>query len=114
MKKKLKLMPDYGCFPLWSEGETTGNIDPCNLPLTQETIADLLDLAAIYDSTLNQDYPQNSGFKSTGEASFFEEKGIKIWHKLRYELALSHEISYFSQLSNKLLINPLDGIQNET
>ncbi|BDI18607.1 hypothetical protein ANSO36C_44090 [Nostoc cf. commune SO-36] len=37
--EKIKLMPDYGCYPLWwVSSDKIGNIDPETLPLSQKTI----------------------------------------------------------------------------
>ncbi|MEH2291751.1 MAG: hypothetical protein V7K31_01120 [Nostoc sp.] len=37
--EKIKLMADYGCYPLWwVSPEKVGNIDPETLPLIPETI----------------------------------------------------------------------------
>ena len=37
MVKKIELMADYNCYPLWwANGD--GNIDPSTLPLTSKTL----------------------------------------------------------------------------
>jgi hypothetical protein len=41
MLRKIKLMPDYQCFPLW-DMEEPDNLDPKDLPLNKDTIASLL------------------------------------------------------------------------
>lgn len=41
MLRKIKLMPDYQCFPLW-DMEEPDNLDPRDLPLNKDTIASLL------------------------------------------------------------------------
>ena len=39
MKEKIKLMADYGCYPLWwVNSQKIGDIDPETLPLSQQTI----------------------------------------------------------------------------
>ena len=49
--KKIKLMLDYGCSPLWWDQEDrVGNIEPNDLPLTEETIKKLNNIADRFDS----------------------------------------------------------------
>jgi hypothetical protein len=56
MATKIKLMADYGCYPLWwVSGDLVGNIDPAKLPLSHETINRLYKWAAVYNTTLNWD-----------------------------------------------------------
>ena len=43
MAKRIKLMADYECFPLWGQSDDLPiNIDPQTLPLTSETVQELL------------------------------------------------------------------------
>lgn len=41
MIKKIKLMADYDCYPVWDMDEI-GEIDPSELPLSKETIKRLM------------------------------------------------------------------------
>lgn len=83
--KRIKLMADYHCFPLWeaSPGEV-GNIDPAELPISPQ--------AAKLDKTLNMDYPPDSGFVSEDEERQFKSEGILIADELRSELGPDYEV----------------------
>ena len=40
--KKIKLMPDYGCFPIWGmDDDNFGNIDPYSLPISKSLAEEL-------------------------------------------------------------------------
>lgn len=63
--KKIKLMPDYGCFPIWGmEDDNFGNIDPYSLLISKSLAEELLEWAHKYDKTLNIDEPLNSRFEN--------------------------------------------------
>lgn len=85
--RTIKLMADYGCFPLWnvSPGEV-GNIDPGYLPLSGALRTDLIEWAKLYDQTLNLNDPLNSGFKSAQEEERFRQRGYKLGERLQAEL----------------------------
>lgn len=104
MKKTIKLMADYGCYPLWwVDRSLTGNIAPAKLPLSQETFHRLSSWASAYDATLNQDYPPDSGFASEEETQAFEQEGISLWQQLQKELTPDYEVLYFSEQLRKLI-----------
>jgi hypothetical protein len=108
MKQKIKLMPDYYCYPIWyaaGSGEA-GDVDPATLPLKPETIKQLIDWAEKYDSILNHEDPASSDFKSKAEADAFEEEGIRLWLQLREELREDYEVYYLSQRLRKHLSDP--------
>lgn len=56
MAIRIKLLTDYGSYPLWGVDEID-NIAPEELPLSKETIQRLNAWQDTYDKTLNQDYP---------------------------------------------------------
>lgn len=106
MKEKIKLMADYGCYPLWwVSSEKIGDIDPETLPLSQETINRLEKWADMYDAKLNQDEPGLSSFLSTEEQENFEKEGINLWRQLKQELAPKYEVVYFSEKLGKIVAN---------
>lgn len=107
MKKTIKLMADYGCYPLWwVDSEKVGAIAPSELPLSQETIKQLEAWSSAYDATLNQDYPPDSGFLSEQDSEKFERQGISLWQQLFQELAPNYEVFYFSEKCRQLFKNP--------
>ncbi len=106
MAKKIKLMADYGCYPLWWTNSTqAGDIDPSNLPLSNATVERLEKWADIYDAKLNQDDPAASYFPSLEASSAFEEEGISLWKQLQKELAPDYEVVYFSNRLHKVVAN---------
>lgn len=51
MPKKIRLMTDYGCYPLWwDEPDQVGDLDPESLPLSQEIIQRLYNWADAFDA----------------------------------------------------------------
>jgi hypothetical protein len=107
MSKKIKLMADYGCDPLWwEEPSEVGDIDPATLPLTEDTIERLHRWAKAYNATLNWQDPASSLLLSEEALSAFEEEGISLWKQLQTELAPNYEVVYFSELLGKVLTDP--------
>ncbi|MEH2330961.1 hypothetical protein [Nostoc sp.] len=102
--EKIKLMADYGCYPLWwVSPEKVGNIDPETLPLIPETIKRLNKWEEIYNAKLNWEDPANSLDLSEEAEAAFEEEGISLWKQLQTELAPNYQVVYFSELLGKLL-----------
>ncbi|GBF81116.1 hypothetical protein [Aphanothece sacrum] len=102
MTKKIKLMADYNYYPLW-DMEDPDNIDPNELPLTQETKKRLLQWSKTYDQILSLDDPSSSDFANEIEAKVFESEGIQLWKQLQQELKPEYEVFYFSEERGKLL-----------
>jgi hypothetical protein len=92
--KCIKLMADYQCYPIWnmSPGEY-GDMAPCELPISKELQERLLKWAAIYDETLDVDYPPNSGFKSEELEREFKSEGERLVISLRGELGPEFSVS---------------------
>ena len=73
--KKIKLMPDYHCFPLWRiDDDICCNIDPYSLPVSNMLAEELINWANEYDKTLNMNDPVNSGFENTEKEQAFIDK----------------------------------------
>jgi hypothetical protein len=95
---KIKLMADYQCHPLWRiDDEIIGDIDPSSLPLLSSTVSRLNKWAEMYDKTLNQEDPCNSGFSSLKEEAEFENEGISLLSQVALELSPQYEVIYYSQ-----------------
>ena len=87
-------MPDYECWPLWHhEGDTVGCIDPASLPISSELASDLLEWQKVFDRTLNQSDPANSGFSSDEAETKFIRMGMDLAVRLKAELDC--EVAYF-------------------
>lgn len=95
MTRTLKLMPDYGCSPLWASGGDVGNIELDSLPLRSTTRAALRAWANTFDGTLKKDDPRHSEFRTKADADAFDAEGRRLWGLLRRELA-GTKIVYFS------------------
>jgi hypothetical protein len=89
--KTIKLMPDYGCFPLWKDSsDDIGNINPDSLPISEALKAELLNWASEYDATLDHNNPSLSGFRSKNDERNFEVKGKNLHFLLQEELGESY------------------------
>ena len=102
MTKVLKLMPDYHCFPLWKAGGEIGNVNPDDLPLTNDLKAALQAWASAYDKTLNEEYPPDSRFVSAADEEAFESEAQRLIEELRTQLGPDYKVVYFSQRDSKL------------
>jgi hypothetical protein len=96
--RRIKLMADYDSFPLWNQSDDFpgSNIDPGELPLSDETKRVLLKWADDFDRTLNRGDPAKSGFPSVNAAQQFRHRGAQLWRLLEHELGAGYEISYHS------------------
>jgi hypothetical protein len=103
MPNTIKLMADYGCWPLWWH-DSVGNVDPSALPIRSETIGRLEAWAALYDSWLNFDDPLASQKPPAEELAVFEVEGVLLWSQLRKELAPQFNVVYFHR--GKVLTDP--------
>jgi hypothetical protein len=91
--RKVKLMADYNCFPLWeASAGVVGNIDPSSLPISQELINKLTFWAELYDATLNLNDPLKSGFDNAHEEYAFIQLGRKLREQLKIELGLNFSV----------------------
>jgi hypothetical protein len=70
-----------------------GDMAPSELPISKELQELLLKWAAIYDETLDVDYPPNSGFKSKELEHDFKLEGERLVVKLRDELGPEFSVS---------------------
>lgn len=97
MVRKIKLMPDYQCYPLWAlDEEALDNLNPQTLPLSSETIWRLEDWAKRFDSWMNWDDPTSSIEPSTKAVVAFDEEGRRLWQRLIQELGPNYEVYYKS------------------
>ena len=97
-ERKIRLMADYNCFPLWDIGETGPmNLDPGELPLSEGLVGDLMEWARMYDQTLDRSDPLNSDFANDGDSTRFADEGRRLAQRLARELGSSWSIYYFDQ-----------------
>jgi hypothetical protein len=103
----MKLMMDYGSYPLWDISATgPGDIDPRELPVSGWLCDRLEEWSASYDRTLNAYDPAASGWESPQALYDYDRDGRSIWVQLRSELGPSVRLDYFSGLAQRVI--PLD------
>lgn len=100
MGKRLKLMADYDCWPLW-DLDSPGNVDPATLNLSEQLQSDLTAWSATYNNILNRDSGKAS-FSSEEHELTFNQKGYNLLAALKRELP-DKEISYFDHRTNMLV-----------
>lgn len=79
----IRLMADYGCWPLWEEGGV--NLDPAGLPIDQDLKSDLDGWARRFDELLKWDDPAGT-FVDPDEDADFEAEGRRLAGRLRIAL----------------------------
>ena len=76
--RRLRLHPEYGAGPLWEDdwdGESALAPTSESLGLSAELCEALNTWQAIYDATLNQEYPPDSAFPSERDRLAWEQSG---------------------------------------
>lgn len=107
MARRLKLMADYGCHPLWDYdegGELCGNPAPVALPLSTELVAEINAWADWFNSWVDMRDPHDSRRVLPEEAEAFNRAGRRLWAALRRELGEGWCVVYFED--GKLLEPP--------
>ena len=105
MNKYLKIMPEYGCSPLWvsDNNRTFKNLD---FRKVGSSLVNRIDVwNQLYQSTLNPEYPPESGFVNTIDIYNFEKEGIKIWKDLLNIYFNIAKIAYWSIVFSRLFFN---------
>ena len=102
--RTIKLMTDYGCFPIW-DCDNGRNLNPEDLPISTSLKQDLKKWAETFDAILDWDDPASAGFKSDREEQEFEEKGLELWQRLENEIGDEYIVEYFSTIQSKVLVN---------
>lgn len=105
MTKKLKLMPDYGCFPLWTADD---NPDPADMSLSANTVSRLYKWAEEFDARLNWDDPASTPKPTEEESKAFEREGVELWKRLREELGAEYNVTYHSKRLRRELHDPAE------
>ena len=91
--RTIKLMADYHSHPLWEASPgVVGNVDPGELPLSDELRQSLREWADDYDSTLNLSDPASSGFANIEDEASFKKRGHELAYRLKKELGTSFGI----------------------
>jgi len=109
MLHRIKLMVDYCCPPVWwDDGYRVGPVELSDLPITRELRDRLGRWADMYDSTLDMNYPPDSGFENVSDFLAFDDEGEQLWLSLISELSPDYDVLYRSARSTKVLSNPAE------
>jgi hypothetical protein len=94
--RRLVLMPDYHCNPLWEyeDEDLSSNPAPEELPFSESTILGLRAWAAWFDSFINMADPHDSRDVSHEESAEFHFVGRELWSVIRHELGAAWVVSY--------------------
>jgi hypothetical protein len=85
--RTIKLMADYNSHPLWEATPgVVGNVDPDDLPLSEDLRKILRRWADDYDTTLNLSDPASAGFANAEAEAAFKKRGYELAERLRGEL----------------------------
>lgn len=106
MKRTIKIMPDYGCFPIWilDNNGMFENFNPTELSISLNLLSKLENWRIQFELTLDRSDPRNSGFGSDEQITEFENAGLNIWELLLLELP-KDDVLFYSVLENKVLQN---------
>lgn len=95
--RRIKLMADYDCFPLWDLGDAgPANLDTADLPIPVDLLLDLRAWTRRYDDTLDRADLMNSGFPSPEDHAEFAKTGSKLALWLAKSLGSSWSVVYFN------------------
>ncbi|BCS88786.1 hypothetical protein [Pseudodesulfovibrio sediminis] len=92
MPRELRFFLEYMCFPLWISDEegVVGTIDPESLSISDDLKHDIKEWDRIFQATLDQRYPPDSGFSSKYANELlwkaFDEEGKSLFVRLKQEL----------------------------
>lgn len=100
----VRVMADYGCFPLWGgRADHPGDLDPRLLPITSTLAADLLAWARAYDDTLDRADPAASGFPTPEHEAGFHRRGAELARELARQLPAPYRVRYFDGRTGRML-----------
>lgn len=104
-KPGLKLMADYGCWPLWHYGgPEVGNVDPAEIGVSDSLAAKLERWAASFDFHLNTSDPAATSW-TLEESNRFEAEGRDLCRALAEEIGDRFSVVYSSRC---IPVNSLD------
>jgi hypothetical protein len=77
---RIRLAPEYGCWPTW--GETGDCLDPADLPIPADLVARIALWDDAFQTTLNQTYPPDSRFPDGAAEAAWRAEGEAIFAAL--------------------------------
>lgn len=102
MALRIKLMADYGCWPLWWMGDDgrVGNIDPTTLGLSPNMLERLEQWAEAFDQR-----SESEALPAAREASIGLSR--TLWLDLASALAPVYEVFFYDETTRTLLAPPV-------
>ena len=103
--KYLKLSPEYQCSPLWAslDGNFYENLAIDTSHFDEALKERIFNWAKVFEDTLNQDYPPDSGFETTKEEEEFEQIGFDIWEYINQRYPNLYDVIFFNSYTLKKL-----------
>lgn len=93
--KSIFLMPEYGCNPLWiDENGVRKNVETDSFALSSESKERIKSWDSQFQSTLDQEYPPDSGFDNKAEEVAFNNLGEQICEMIQRELGSLTVVKY--------------------
>lgn len=96
--KKLRLVTDYFCYPVFHDDGTSsgeyGDIDPRTLPISEELAHDLIEWQSWFERGVDMNDPGNSKGMSAAESELFKKQGYDLLERLRGELSSEYEVRW--------------------
>lgn len=98
MGQTVKIMPDYGCSPIWiyQNGDLVSNPELDSLPWPPDLICLLKSWDKRFQDTLNQDDPVESGFPTAMARQAFSQEGQQLCDRIRVVLGPDYRVVYHS------------------
>lgn len=105
---RIKVMPDYQCWPLWwdSGAPDIGNIDPASLGLPAPLVADLTAWAERFEAGFDWDDPGRSPAPTSEEALAFEAEGRSLARRVAAALGPGAVVRYWKDQPRSGVASP--------
>lgn len=103
MKRRIKLMAEYGCSPLWvlEDGDLLSTPAPEDLPVSRALIEDICRWRDAFEATYDADDPRESGFGTKELWVAFDTEGQRLHRELKSELGDEWDIEYKSYVTGQ-------------
>lgn len=113
--KYLKLSPEYECSPLWVslDEDLYENVRIDTSPFDEALKRRITNWSKIFENTLNQDYPPDSGFRTVKEEEDFEQAGFNIWNDIKQHYLTLYDMVFYNSYTLRKLYSNISEYQND-
>lgn len=113
--KYLKLSPEYETSPLWISfnGRIFDNLDIEATAFDAVLKKRIADWAKNFDSTLNQEYPRDSGFSTPQQEKDFEFDALGIWKTIIQDYSDNYDKIILKSYSLAALYEDVSRYEND-